>query len=135
MNFDKNDADLIGVGRPSMGETAAVVVPKEAALARVGAMIDPGSGIVAFRVAGDEDKLMLYYEGNRYGAENLKKWDERVEHAYGRMAAKYPTTAMICLDASLFDVVGTTDGARVDVFDRAALARWEPQAASKSPRP
>jgi hypothetical protein len=52
--------------------------------------IDRGSGIVG-RVHGHH--VQLDYEGNRYGAANLKTFADRVRQAWGRQSESYPTVA------------------------------------------
>lgn len=63
---------------------------------RSASFITSGSGIVAGVVRND-DRTTLYYEGNLYDAENLKRWQARVCCAAGRMFTRYPTTAMASL--------------------------------------
>jgi hypothetical protein len=53
--------------------------------------IDRGSGIVGVDAGGG--RVLIYYEGNRYGAENLVRYAERVEQADGRLQSDYPTVA------------------------------------------
>lgn len=60
--------------------------------------IDAGSGIVGSRTANGEI-VVLYYEGNRYGAVNLFKFEERIVCAAGRLFTRYPTIAMIGLSS------------------------------------
>lgn len=54
--------------------------------------IDDGSGIVGAR--DEQGRLVIHYEGNRIGAENLRTWRERVRCAAGRKFLSYPTIAM-----------------------------------------
>jgi hypothetical protein len=64
--------------------------------ARTVAHIDRGSGIVGKRIVEAdpaESPLLVYYEGNRYGAENMRLYAERVYHAASRMQEDYPTVA------------------------------------------
>jgi hypothetical protein len=70
-----------------MHERLAVYVPDPDApadAARTVAHIDRGSGIVGKRIVEAdpaESPLLVYYEGNRYGAENMRLYAERVYHA------------------------------------------------------
>ena len=59
---------------------------------RIASMIDAGSGIVG---APGESHVVLYYEGNRYGASNLEYYPDRVKNAAGRLFQRYPTIAMM----------------------------------------
>jgi hypothetical protein len=82
-----------------MHERLAVYVPDPdapAEAARTVAHIDKGSGIVGKRIVDAdpaESPLLVYYEGNRYGAENMRRYAERVYHAASRMEEDYPTVA------------------------------------------
>lgn len=49
----------------------------------------PGSAVVAEPIG--DDLLSCYYEGGRYDAG--MKWEEKVMHASGRLAERYPTAA------------------------------------------
>jgi hypothetical protein len=53
------------------------------------------------------DRLVLDYEGNRYGSESFKTWADRVHHAYGRQAQRYPTAARSHVPASAVQIVAT----------------------------
>jgi hypothetical protein len=63
--------------------------------------IVPGSGIVGTRQpalpgvrAIEEDGLVLVdYEGNLYGASNVRTLEDRLHHAAGRHIMRYPTVA------------------------------------------
>lgn len=52
----------------------------------------PGSGIVGTPML--DGKVLVYFEGNKYRAQNIRTWADRVKHAAGRMATNYPTIAM-----------------------------------------
>lgn len=78
----------------------------------------PGSGIVGvhYNDAGCHypswSSIPLYevsYEGNRYGAVNLQKWEERVMHAADRLATGYPTIARGVFPEDQFEAVGVID--------------------------
>lgn len=68
-------------------------------------VIDAGSGIVC-EPGPVPPKVTVYFEGNRYNAVNLHRFEERVQCASGRLATHYPTAA--CGEFSLADfrVVG-----------------------------
>jgi hypothetical protein len=67
---------------------AVIYVPVERSI--YDTMIDPGSGIVG---AEHGHELVIYYEGNRFGASNMHDPLERVKNAFGRLATLYPTVA------------------------------------------
>lgn len=95
-----------------MHERLAVYVPEpdaSAEAARTVAHIDRGSGIVGKIIVEadpDESPLLVYYEGNRYGATNMERYAERVMHAAGRMTEDYPTTAQSVVRADALIQVG-----------------------------
>jgi hypothetical protein len=115
-----------------------VLVPKPGTYPA--ATIDRGSGIVTdpeavwFRGTPAVDpttvRWEVYYEGNRYGAENMKLFEERVKHAAGRLSVKYPTVARGLYPPDQFDVVGTYEfspdwrESRLEVTDEATLTAW-----------
>ena len=71
-------------------ETATIYVPVEGAV--LDTNIDPGSGIVGIRK--ESGMLVIYYDGNRFDAINMREGRERVICAFGRLAVQYPTSAM-----------------------------------------
>lgn len=110
--------------RPRLGEDSLVYVPKEEFQQEIAIHIREGSGIVGFARNEDDPHRIFYYEGNLYGASNMREWDDRVKNAYGRMATSYPTSAMIALPVEKFEVVGKTDGVTVEVTNQDAVDRW-----------
>jgi hypothetical protein len=70
--------------------------------------IAPGSAVVAM-LADDFDHLVIYYEGNLYGAENLRTWEQRLECAAGRLVAKYPTVARMTVENTAVRPLGEYD--------------------------
>lgn len=103
-----------------------IVVPKPNVNSMHG--ITAGSGIVA-RIAC-EGMLDVYYEGNLYGASNIKTFEDRAYHAWDRMCMKYPTTARMRLPVedvvAHYDVVGQVVGNTMQVNEevRALIDRW-----------
>jgi hypothetical protein len=103
-------------------------------------LIDHGSGIVS--ATSDEnigilrvhdrvhiDHVIVYFEGNRYGAMNLRRWVDRVSCAADRLLTKYPTVAVACLDRTTLLEVGTLDptagvATLHDEQCREIVARW-----------
>lgn len=109
-----------------------VLLPKPGT--RAAAVIDPGSGVVtdlAFdqmpTLASDDPfegatvgldgtvkpYALVYYEGNRYHADNLQAFEHRVLAAAGRCVERYPTVARGLFPREDFEVIGlvTYDGA------------------------
>jgi hypothetical protein len=90
----------------------AVYVPKQGE----GTVIDRGSGIVGTprgtRPDGEPATLCVDYEGNRYGASNIKTFADRVMHAASRHAAEYPTIARQYVFAGDMELVGWYDSGR-----------------------
>lgn len=100
-------------------------------------LVDKGSGIVgrpapnggaygAESHADDNGRVLVDFEGNRYGAANIVTYADRVYHAYGRMVDDYPTVARNYLKAEQLLQIGwfePEDGV-VDVNDYDALAEW-----------
>lgn len=70
-------------------DKATIYVP--VAGSRIERELLPGSGIVGIPRHG---QLLIYYEGNLYGACNLHAVEDRIVCAFGRLATTYPTCAM-----------------------------------------
>lgn len=141
-------------GRPLNGGVACVYVPREGFEQKVSGMIKSGSGIVGYPLdaldaaamaailikaakEADEAKaapptlgtpestlIMVYFEGNLFGAENMKTWCSKVRQSYGRMVQKYPTVARACWPSNELECVGTTNGNVVTIENMPALTRW-----------
>ena len=92
--------------------------PLPVVIPRVGCLPDicRGSGIVAQPWAADPAKLMLDYEGNIYGAVNIKNFADRVDHAYGRQITEYPTTARCWVDKDQVIEIGVWDPEKGEVI-------------------
>jgi len=69
--------------------------------------VDAGSGIVAIE---DNGKYCVYYEGNRFGAENLQSVDGRLMIAASRLLWKSPTVASHTLSKVEFELQYITVG-------------------------
>lgn len=100
----------------------AVYVPADAEAL----FIAKGSAIVSKGEPDATGRVVVYFEGNLYGAENLKRFDERLLCASGRAASLYPTAAIASFDARQLKRVGTYDytSGRFDVTDQIALDAW-----------
>lgn len=123
-----------------MTSTSAALVPVfiPATDSRIRAFIDPGSAVVgdpetieAQPGAGpeaDPERVVVDYEGNRFDAENMRRFADRALHAYGRHRTAYPTTARAAVRPSDLMLVGhfrTFDGVLlVREEAREALAQW-----------
>lgn len=68
----------------------------------------PGSAIV-----GDFDskvgRIMLDFEGNKYGWDNLHRYVERAMHAWDRHVQRYPTISRMYVQAHEVVIVGEYD--------------------------
>lgn len=113
-----------------MHERLAVYVPNDDAPEVVGLAvehIDKGSGIVG-RPAPDT-RILIYYEGNRYGASNIVTFADRCYHAASRLEQDYPTVAQAYVPAEAITQAGWfyMPERRVDirdVHDMIAIAHW-----------
>jgi hypothetical protein len=89
--------------------------------------ISAGSGIVG---RPDGSALTeIYFEGGIHGQVNMRSLADRVAHAYGRMAAAYPTTAKMVVPRDALVVVGIffPDDGRVELTgptSESQVARW-----------
>ena len=89
--------------------------------------IDPASAIVAGVSQRGNETLLVYFEGNQFGAENMKRFDERCLHAAGRAATRYPTIAKAGVPARELLHVGVYDlllKEIVEVIAPLALQTW-----------
>lgn len=104
-----------------------VLVPKPGTPAAL--TIDSGSGIVtdATKIA---ERIEVYFEGNRFGAVNLRTFEERVKQAAGRLQQRYPTIARGFYAPSEFESVGTYTFSddwketRLAITNQEALDAW-----------
>lgn len=68
--------------------------------------IAKGSGIVGVP-AGDE--VLIHYEGNLYGAQNIRTFEDKLLHAADRLLTNYPTSAKMQVPETDLEAVGTYD--------------------------
>lgn len=124
----------------TINSPAAVYVP--APDAGIRAVIDDGSGIVgtpfaewwsarygATDVHVPDRRTLIDYEGNRFGAHNMRTFADRVRHAHGRHVTGYPTVARASVRPAELVAVGTfyPEWRRVDVENAeqlVALSKW-----------
>lgn len=86
--------------------------------------IDRASGIVG---TPEGDRVVIDFEGNRFGASNIVTFADRVMIAAGRHESRYPTIARLSVEPASVVRVGTYDGSRkiaVDFDKLDALAAW-----------
>lgn len=88
--------------------------------------IRPGSAIVG--EPSDDDRVLCYYEG---GSTSISEWSEKVAHASGRLAERYPVVSRALLERSELVMVGRVGWSKplsawivTEVTDRAALEDW-----------
>lgn len=103
--------------------------------------IDKGAAIVGPPDASDDPNsvVTIYFESNRYGAENVRTLAARALHAAGRLRQRYPTIAKAAVKRGELVLVGfyTYDAdqrgrerelgpipAHVDVRDPETLIAW-----------
>lgn len=100
----------------------AVFVPTTA----IGA--DLGSAVVApvAALVSRTERVLVHYESNRFGAENMHRFVEKVHHAAGRADAHYPTIAKALVRRDALHRVALYDLrlGLLRIADAAALARW-----------
>lgn len=75
------------------------------------------------------DTVTLDYEGNKYRSLSFATWADRVHHAYGRQAQRYPTVARTRVPRAVVQIVATYDPREgqitlLDDADPALIARW-----------
>lgn len=92
-------------------------------------MIVRGSGIVGTPHPPGTDRVLIDYEGNLYGSENLKTYEDRLLHAGGRHAVRYPTVARMAARSEDLLLVGSydTETRELHVSDQPALDAWTAQ--------
>lgn len=73
-----------------------------------------------------ECKVLVYYEGNIYGACNLNSFAEKATCAAGRLIERYPTIAKVVLPREeLIEVGFMEEGYRVTLEREDLIAAWE----------
>jgi hypothetical protein len=108
-------------------ETYYVLVPKPGTHAWL--HIDAGSGVVTANWQ-EVGPLTVYFEGNRFGSDNLTTLAERIKCAAGRLHRRYPTIARGVFPASEFAPVGTLvfasdwSTAVVTITDEELVTQW-----------
>ena len=87
------------------GFVCKVFVPK--ASSQMHSHIIKGSAVVGMESHGG--RVLIYFEGNMYGAENVKTFEEKCTVAAGRLALSAPTIAKCLVDVSEVIEVGEFD--------------------------
>lgn len=114
-----------------MHERLAVYVPNDDAPDTLGLAvkhIDRGSGIVG-EDPHQGERLLVYYEGNRFGAQNMVTFADRCYFAASRLIEDYPTVAQAAVPPESLTQAGWyyPRFKRVeirDVHDMIAIAHW-----------
>lgn len=109
--------------------THVIFVPEEGS--NLG--IHPGSGIVAAVDSASSGPVLIYFEGNLFGAENLKDFESRVNQAAGRQVQRYPTIAKMTVSRDQLIEVGRFDYCSnrvVSLLNEHQLLAWIPDEAA-----
>lgn len=86
----------------------AVFVPVNTTVP-LAALVAAGSAIVGPAEYSEADQVTVYYEGNLYGAANVRTFADRARLAAGRLAERYPTIARAAVPSSALRQVGWFD--------------------------
>lgn len=91
--------------------------------------IDAGSAVVTPDpvMPIDGERVLVHFESNRFGADNMHRFVEKCLHAAGRADMRYPTIAKMALPLSELKVVGKfclSERRITEVTDPDALAQW-----------
>jgi hypothetical protein len=99
-----------------------IFVPRGPELA--GRTLIAGSGLVG--IPAGPGRVLVYFEGNRYGSENVRTWADKVRVAAGRLQEVAPTSAVLIADANDLYAVGSIGYGLddIDVVDRSAVQLW-----------
>lgn len=108
--------------RPAYGDSVLVLVPKAEVMDKWQKHIKCGSAIVGFMIEAGHYRVC--YEGNLYGAENLKTFKDRAIVAYGRLTQNAPTIARSMVDEHEFEVVGKMSKGSFEIVLTPALLEW-----------
>lgn len=93
----------------------------------------PGSAIVCAleltnkRTFPTVQEVLIYFEGNVYGAESMQSFRHKIVHAAGRMMTRYPTIARQSVSTSELLPVGEYDYEYkiVEIFRPDLVENWE----------
>ena len=111
------------VGRPSWNDELALLVPKSQFQAHHD--LKKGSAVVA--VTRPSGQVVAYFEGNIYGASNVKTFDDKAALAYGRLVQNYPTTGKMVIDPDEYEIVGSIRGGKCKLELTPAYESWVSQ--------
>lgn len=89
-------------------------------------LIDKGSGIVEIPERSTWERAVIYFEGNRFKASNIRTFANKCYHAASRGTAQYLTVATAIVLRNEFILVGHYDieTKTVDVINAPGLCRW-----------
>ena len=91
--------------------------------------IAPASAIVAAVDQAGHDRVLIHFEGNLFGAENLSTYESRIRQAAGRQVERYPTTAKMLVARDQLVQVGRYDYANdrvLNLLNEHLLTDWIP---------
>lgn len=91
--------------------------------------IEPASAIVAAIDQCASDRVLIHFEGNLYGADNLKTYEGRIRQAAGRQVERYPTMAKMVVAREQLVEVGRYDYANdrvLNLLNEHLLQGWIP---------
>lgn len=88
----------------------------------------PGSALVG---SPNGHRCLVDFEGNRYGSQNLRTYQQRLLHAAGRHVERYPTVARAFVQRSELIEIGTYDVYQrtLTVTDPTELRGWTDESA------
>ena len=119
----------------------SVYIPKHPPLA---AVIDRGSAVIGTpasdwfpesdRSGEDFGRIVIDYEGAKYGQANMVTFADRATHAADRHSTHYPTVARSFVPADDVTEVGTFDGERVTPYNDGAAALLRAWIGSDDPK-
>lgn len=88
----------------------------------------PGTAIIGIEILNEEQGIVRgYYEGNKCGASNLEKFEDKCLIAAGRGVQSYPTTAWDVFKLDELEKVGYFDyeNFSCNVHNKEAVSHWE----------
>lgn len=98
--------------------------------------LHPGSAMVSRPADDQQGTREVFYEGNVYNAPELRRFQDKLLHAAGRLANRYPTIARMTVPAEAVIVVATYDTVRWDyaeVVDAKRLLAYSGEAIESPP--
>lgn len=112
----------IGIGRPSLGEVALLLAPTSSMITDM--QVAPGAALVGFINPKNQNMVTVYYEGDIYNNAEPASYEDMAVNAYGRMAASYPTVAMLMVNRSDVETVGLVSLKGITIEKMDDLLAW-----------